>query len=299
MNTAHGKVIVLGEHAVVYGRPALAAALSPGAHASLERAERECVSLHVASWARRFVADDGSDLGRALAALAHHLGVSRAHVVASLCVPSGGGLGGSAALGVAVARTLGEARGRAVEGDELLDAALAWEKVFHGTPSGIDHTLAALGGVGVFTRAEGLRRVVPAAPLRLCIGDTGERGSTREMVALVAQCRQRRPETTETTFDAIASLVRNGALALEAGDARALGELMTLNQALLAGLMVSTERIEALCRAARDAGAHGAKLTGSGGGGCVIALAGEHEHAVLDAWRTLGVNGIVVEVGVT
>ncbi len=293
---AHGKVILLGEHSVVYGRPCLAAAIAPGVEATARDSDGP-VSLHVSPWQCTFAVGDGSDLGRALDALSQALGVTGFDLDAVMHLPGGGGLGSSASLGVACARAVSSLRGLMLDHEAVLAAALAWEKVFHGNPSGVDHTLAAMGGVGVFTKAEGLRRLDVRAPVRLCIGDSGERASTRDMVATVARVREMRPEASEKTFDAIASLVRNGALALEAGDLRGLGELMNLNQALLASLMVSTERLEAMCRAAREAGAYGAKLTGAGGGGCVIALAGPNERAVLDAWEALGVRAKVVEVG--
>jgi mevalonate kinase len=117
------------------------------------------------------------------------------------------------------------------------------------------------------------------------------------MVEGVARLRERRPEAVERAVEAIGVIARNGALALQAGDARGLGELMDLNQNLLATLMVSTERLEDLCASARASGALGAKLTGAGGGGCVIALAPGREQEVLRGWGALGVDGRIVEVG--
>jgi mevalonate kinase len=131
------------------------------------------------------------------------------------------------------------------------------------------------------------------------VGLTGTRSSTREMVEGVARMKESHPELHRRSLDGIQALVENGIGALEAGDTSALGELMNLNQMLLSGLMLSTEQIEELCALARDAGALGAKLTGAGGGGAVVALSPSHEDSerIVAAWRGAGFEGFATELG--
>ena len=119
------------------------------------------------------------------------------------------------------------------------------------------------------------------------------------MVESVARLRERRPETTQKAFDAIHTLVKNARLAIEAADRKAVGQLLDLNQMLLSGLFVSTPDIEQMCSTARAAGAFGAKLTGAGGGGCVVALVDRPEVGakVLSAWKSDGFDGFLTSFG--
>ncbi len=295
-----GKVILLGEHAVVYGVPAIAAGLDRGVMAEAVPAER--TTLTCSPWSTEHGLDSGEDLGRALRA------VVEAHpsaplppllVTAEVALPAGAGLGCSAALGVAVIRALDAATGRSATDAEIAERALGWERVFHGNPSGLDNTMAAHGGVACYRRGEPLESLDVRRPLRLVIGDSDESSSTRTMVESVARQRERDWARFDTNLDAIATLVTNARLALEAGDTHALGQLMDLNQALLSAWMLSTSALEDMCRAAREAGAAGAKLTGAGGGGCMIALVESDEvaAAVITAIEELGFSAFEVEAG--
>lgn len=272
-----GKVILLGEHAVVYGRPALAAGIERGVRAEAILAESTVLSIR--PWDRDITPDGDDELSRALAAVLREQPgtVPPIRIEADVDLPAGAGLGCSAALGVAVVRAIAAAAGEQPADDVVAERALAWEKVFHGNPSGIDNTMAAHGGVACYTKGQPLEPVRPKRPLRLVIGDSGESASTRVMVESVARQYERDRARGEKTLDAITALVRNARLAIEAGDVRALGQLMDMNQALLSSLMLSTTPLEEMCAAARAAGAAGAKLTGSGGGGCMIALVADDE----------------------
>ncbi len=292
----HGKVILLGEHAVVYGKPAIAGALARGVTATAERSDR-ATSLTVPAWNARAEVADGSPLGEALAALVAALDRPGAFAVtAHPEIPGGAGLGASAALGVAAARAIAECDGHPLDPESLRRAALAWETVFHGNPSGIDAEVAASGIVGIFVRGEGLHPLRLSRPIPVAIGDSGERSSTRDMVASLAREKDRNPAKVAKLLDGIESLVRNAAHAIEADDLAELGTLMNLNQTLLAAVLLSSEHIENLCAAARAAGAYGAKLTGAGGGGSVVAVADDPD-AVVAAWARAGYSGFSAALG--
>jgi mevalonate kinase len=183
---------------------------------------------------------------------------------------------------------------------------MAWERVFHGNPSGVDAAVSASGGCVYFRRNDpgaapappSIEPVLVKGGLVLAIGSTGVPSSTKTMVDGVARLRERRPEIAQKSFEGIRALVQNARLAIEAGDKFALGRLMDLNQMILSGLFVSSEEIERMCSLARDKGAFGAKLTGAGGGGSVVALAQSAAGAekIIEAWRAAGFDGFVARV---
>jgi mevalonate kinase len=293
----HGKVILLGEHAVVYGVPAIAAGLARGVHAGAEPAEE--ATLAITPWDVEVRPGDGTELGDALSAVLARLEPGSLRIEAEVELPAGAGLGCSAALGVATVRAILDASGRSASDDEVAEHALAWERVFHGNPSGIDNTLAAHGGVVRFQKGAPLEVVRLRRPIHLVVGNSGESASTKRMVEGVAHQRDRDPERFDKTLQAVRSLVDNARVALDGGDLYSLGQLMNLNQALLSSLLLSTDALEAMCTAAREAGARGAKLTGSGGGGCMIALCDDpaQAEAVARAIEKTGHEAFATEVG--
>jgi mevalonate kinase len=304
-NTASGKVILAGEHAVVYGVPALAVGIDRGARATARPLlPRERARLAVPTWGIE-VSEDGDEmLSRAFRSLLNEHRQSASSrkesafsVEAFADLPPGGGLGCSAAVGVAIARAVDPTAD--IEGIQRL--AMAWERVFHGNPSGIDAACSARGGAIWFRKGEQPRPVRVARELHLCIGHSGIASSTKSMVESVAKQREKRPEVVEKAFSGIAAVVENARLALEAGDVVALGKLLDMNQMLLGGLLLSTEEVETLCRVARGAGALGAKLTGAGGGGCVVALVSDEArgNAVVQAWDKAGYFGFHTRVAAT
>ncbi|HEY4241725.1 MAG TPA: mevalonate kinase [Kofleriaceae bacterium] len=323
-----GKIILLGEHAVVYGYPALAAALDRGVtiapvptpaggplrldvpawnlSTSANAADAVVGDAHIDSSGpagtrsvaegRRGGAEPAHPIAVALAAIADHLEMGRPAVslVGDAQIPPGAGLGSSAALAVAVARALLAYAKRPLDPALLASAAGASETVVHGRASGVDVALAIAGGLGVFRRASGLRPL-SCQPLRVLVGSSGAPRSTAAMIARVASA------TSEKSDDArlkeLGSLADGGTAALLGGDLPGLGAAMTRAHTLLAELGVSTPQLDSLCDAARATGAFGAKLTGAGGGGAVIAIAPrEAEQAILTEWKHAGVTGFVATV---
>lgn len=293
---ACGKVILAGEHAVVYGVPAVAVGIARGAEAEAKPAPsgRRLRLVQEGVTVLEVDADAPleNDLARAFHAILREV-PGAWDVEAFAEVPPGGGLGCSAALGVAIARAL--VPGASIA--RVCDLAMGWERVFHGNPSGVDAAVSARGGCVLFEKGASIRTVSVASELTLCIGNTGIASGTKAMVDAVARLRERRPSIVEKSFEGIRAIVGNVRVAIEHGDAVALGRLMDLNQMILSGLFVSTEEIEQMCAVARRAGALGAKLTGAGGGGCVVALAtNETAPAILRAWKADGFDGFVTRV---
>jgi mevalonate kinase len=294
----YGKIILLGEHAVVYGYPALAAALDRGVMlAPVPTPAGGSLRLELRGWDVAVTAGDAHPVARSLAAIADALDAGRPPVslIGDAQLPPGAGLGSSAALAVAVARALLTFAKRPIDAATLTRAAGASETLVHGKPSGVDVALAIAGGVGVFRRATGLIPLGTVPPLRVLVGPSGAPRSTAAMIDRVA-------ESTGSVADdlrlrELGGLTDAGTAALLAGELPALGAAMNRAHALLADLGVSTPQLDALCEAARAAGAHGAKLTGAGGGGAVIAIAArDREPAVLAAWKQAGVTGFVATV---
>ncbi len=278
---APGKVILLGEHGVVYGQPALAAPLSWGVTARGVSAAR--CSLELPSQVRGAVR---SILQTAFQRAARLCGQPKIRVRLESDLPPSMGLGSSAAVSVACAKLLLNASGRPANPSEVLRVAGEMEGVFHGTPSGVDHTCSAQGRMILFRRANGPRaaRVRPVRcqrPVKILVALVGSRQATRLTVAGLAERHARWPIRYQRIFKEMGRVVEEGARAVESGDLEALGDAMSVNQGLLTALQLSSDRIQATVQLLRKMGALGAKLTGAGGdGGAVIGLFLEPEPVV-------------------
>ncbi|MCP3140799.1 mevalonate kinase [Pyxidicoccus xibeiensis] len=277
-----GKVILLGEHSVVYGHPALAGPLSQGVKA-LGVPAKKCQLVLPSTLSR----PQRAQLTAAFARAAQATGEPPVKVALEADLPLAVGLGSSAALSVACARLLLQAAGQTPTTKETARVAWEMEQEFHGTPSGVDHTTSVEERLVLYRRKPGTTvgkgRVVDSPkPLRVVVALAGERSPTKKTVGALRERQARWPERYQRLFTEIGRVASEGAEAVAAGDLEALGDAMNVNQGLLAALGLSSPPLEEMVYRLRELGALGAKLTGAGGdGGAVIGLFHEPAPAVV------------------
>jgi mevalonate kinase len=248
--------------------------------------------VRVAAWGIDARAGDGSPVGTAAARLLERLGVANQDFEVEATIPSRAGLGSSAALAVALARAASPGASSA----DLLAAVAESESVFHGTPSGIDASAALHGGVGCFRREHGWQPWPVQRRIKVCVGLSGKPRDTKAQVEAVGRLCARTPAARKI-IDVLGDVTEAGMSAVKDGDIDSLGRMFDMAHGLLAALRVSTPELDALVHAARAAGSIGAKLTGAGGGGAVIALAPSHTKDVLERWRGMGFEAFDTVVG--
>ena len=300
-----GKIILFGEHAVVYGQPAIAIPVSQvQATAVVTAATHNGVRLSAPdlgedNWLSEVPPDH--PLGAAVWALWRALPVetdppTQLHITVSSTIPIASGLGSGAAIAAALIQALARYLGR----DDLAEPAVVSrltyevERIHHGTPSGIDNTVVSYQKPVYFVRDlaqsapdlwETLRQSGPVEqppatldtfvvgkPCRFLIADTGVKAPTKESVGDVRRQWEHSPAQFEGYFGECGRLAGLAREALQAGEQTALGQLMVANHQLLQQMTVSSPELDRLVEAALAAGAEGAKLSGGGRGGNMIAL---------------------------
>ncbi|KQO64986.1 mevalonate kinase [Curtobacterium sp. Leaf261] len=290
-SSTHGKAILLGEHAVLYGAPAIALPVTDlvvRAEATAAHDEHHLTStVHTGP----FDTAPAAVLPTVTAVLAtlRHLGATdeRIHVSVDSTVPTARGLGSSAAVAGAVSAAVADALGLSLSTEERFALVQECERIAHGTASGLDaRAVVADGPVWI---EGGITTPLPVAgPFVFVVADTGVPGHTREAVARVRERHDRDPRTVEDLVGRIGMLALGARDLLAAGDAARLGTAMDSAHEMLGALGVSSPELDNLVIAARGAGALGAKLTGGGRGGCVLVLASDTDHAERIAGTLLG-----------
>jgi mevalonate kinase len=286
----HGKIILMGEHAVVYGYEALAASISTGVTIRTLPSP-DGMAVRIDDW-QLAVQCDNSDhpVVRAALCVAEHLDFDMHQVMldGKANLPAGAGLGSSAAMAVAMAKAMAPT----VSNERICVAANAAEQIFHDNPSGVDVALACHGGAGIFCKQAGFTPLALPS-FRIAIGMTGQSRNTKTMVQQVAAQVDHNPQ--DARLQNLQELTMLAHAAWGQSKWSALGQLCNQGQRVLTELTVSTSAIDALCATAINAGAWGAKLTGAGGGGSVIAIA-ENPDEVVKAWRSHGFGGFVTTI---
>ncbi|HEX9923447.1 MAG TPA: mevalonate kinase [Anaerolineae bacterium] len=303
--TAPGKVILFGEHAVVYGRPAIAVpVLDVQTQVSLEpAAAAQGIRMIAVDLDRDFdlaVADPDDPLALIVHLTLAHLGQTKVPDITltiTSTIPLGRGLGSGAAVSTAIGRALAAFFERAIPPAQISALVYEVEKHHHGTPSGIDNTVVAFAQPVYFIKGRPIKRIQVGQPFTLVVGDTGQVAPTHTVVGDVRRRWQADRERYEGYFDEIGAIVQQARVAIEEGltGPEAIGKLMNDNQELLETIGVSSPELDHLVAAARQAGALGAKLSGAGGGGNMIALARpDHASDIARALWEAGATGVIV-----
>jgi len=315
--SAPAKVILFGEHFVVYDRLAVVMAIDLRVHVTAserpDRVIRITSDLGVAGvfQGNTYMPELGGMEGRGVLEPIRLAAEAVMEKTGERCglelsirseIPVAVGLGSSGASAVATVAATGSLLGAGLSREEVASLPLRAEEFVHVKPSGIDQTISTYGGVIQYRRSEGIKPLRVESDVPLVIGNTGILRNTGQLVNGVRERRGRFTKILDQIMGVGDMVSARAVDALRRGDLNELGELMDINQGLLSAIGVSTAQLEELIYASRRAGALGAKLTGAGGGGCMVALSPEGmQEELAEAIRRAGGTAILAgktDVGV-
>ena len=297
--TAPGKIILFGEHAVVYGRPALAVpVLQVQAVCRVEAGTPdqglEIIAADLDQLQNLQSADDNDPLVAVIRRILTALSIETIpdlNLTITSTIPIARGLGSGAAVSTAVVKALARYFERDISLQTVSELVFEVEKLHHGTPSGIDNSVVAFAQPIFFVKGRPIRRLKVASPLTFIIADTGVKSPTHKVVGDLRQRRNQDVDRYEGYFDEIAVIALQARVAVEQGFLASIGSYMTENHKLLDRLGVSSPLLNSLVDTALSTGALGAKLSGAGWGGNMIALT--HVEAAENIARALRQAGAV------
>jgi len=294
---APSKAIITGEHFVVHGAWALAAALPRNVHVEISPSSKFGVSSD------KFGRDTTTELApvsKVVEGMAREFSTKpTVRVRIKSDVPGGAGLGSSASTMVAVASAFSRLNSLGLGVDEVIRCAMVGEHEIHGKPSGIDPTICAHGGVLLFRPGSPPRRLRLEGTRSLIISHSGNVRSTKGQISHVSETRSRSPHLFSMLAEGVSGLSLSASDMLLSGDMKGLGGLLALNQAVLGSVGVSTEVLDRMVELCGSLGCYGAKLTGAGGGGSVLAVAPQaKEKRVVSGLQARGFETFRVRIPV-
>ena len=303
-----GKVILFGEHFVVHGVPGIVSAIDSATDAKVLQTEKGLVIRDERKTAKGYAEEKRLQQIESIERMLRKMGLDPKlplEIWIEGTLPGFSGLGASAASSVAIARAIAEELSIKLSNEEVNQIAYEAEKAYAGNPSGIDNTAATYGGLMWFRKnlaggPTSVERLSVRMPIEIVIGSTGKVANTKAMVAGVAERKNKYPRTYNPIFKEAENLAYAGRKALERYDLKMVGELMNQNHRLLQEIEVSSIELDLLVDIARKNGAFGAKLTGGGGGGCMVSLTpGEKlQKKVAEAIEKEGYKVLRTKIGV-
>ena len=278
-SSAPGKIILFGEHAVVYGRPALAVPVTQ-VHADVEVLDADRPGIWIDAPDINLHAELNTlPSDHPIASVIHNfLFVSRIspfpniNIKITSTIPVASGLGSGAAVTVALTRALSSHLKYLMNDEEVNAFTYEIEKLHHGTPSGIDNTVVTYAKPVYFIKGQPIETFKVGQPFTIVIGNTGISAPTKESVGDVRKLWEADKAKWETVFDEVCEIAKQARDSIESGEWKLIGELMNQNHRLLQQMTVSSPELDTLVSAAIKAGTLGAKMSGGGRGGNMIAL---------------------------
>ncbi len=294
---APAKAIVTGEHFVVDGSWALAVALPRKVRAEVTEADELRVDSEAGGGSGSPRPGPVLEVVRAMSSEFSFAPSFRVSIRSQ--VPAGSGLGSSAATSVAVAAAVARYNSVDLGASELARMSMVGEKRVHRTPSGVDSAVCAAGGAVLFRRGAEPRTVHLPGARSLVIAFSGQRRATRRQISKVSRLRDAFPHMFEGLAAAVGAMSLEASERLASGDMETLGRILNLNHAVLSSIGVSNQRLDSMVDASLSMGAFGAKLTGAGGGGCILVAAPEgKEKSIVSGLRGRGFEAFLAEIPV-
>jgi mevalonate kinase len=302
-----GKVILFNEHFVVYGIPSIVSAIAQTTTATVEPFEGKGVRLEDLRPATPRYKEEKIDQQRgSVDIILEAAGVdpSRSPIKITLKgdLVAASGIGASAASCVAIARAVSDEFGLHLSDERINEIAFEGERAYHGTPSGVDNTAATYGGLIWFVRDKPnvIERIEVREPIEIVMGNTGKVADTVAVVDGVRERKEKHSEKYTKIFMEAEELAYDAKRALENFDLKKVGKLMDDNHRLLQEIEVSSKELDFLVELVRDHGAFGAKLTGGGCGGNMVALTPgkDLQEKVANAIEREGFAALRTKVGV-